>query len=401
MSSIFKIQPTVQSYEWGKVGPSSRVAQLASASNLSGFELQKTVQYAELWMGAHPKSSSLLQSSKVSLLEYINDNPTLLGTSIKERYNSKLPFLFKVLSIEKALSIQTHPDIPTARRLHVEQPDIYKDDNHKPEMALALTPFEAMCGFRPLPEIVNFFNVVPELGKLPSVETKDAFLANPTKGTLKDVFSSIITASPDEALASIVARYRSSGASELEKSQGLVDLVLRIESQFPNDVGVFCLFILNVITLQPGEAIFLGAGEPHAYVSGDIMECMANSDNVIRAGLTPKLRDIPNLLACLTYEPAPPSAHFTTPKPEAGSKFSVLYNPPIPEFAVLQTKLPAGNKELQRSVEGPSISIVVEGSGVFGGLEVGTGDVVFVGAGTQVEAEAKDNLVIYRAFCEV
>lgn len=142
----------------------------------------------------------------------------------------------------------------------------------------------------------------------------------------------------------------------------------------------------------------------------DIMECMANSDNVIRAGLTPKLRDIPNLVSGLTYTAADPTNHVVQPASfRSSTSVSTLYDPPIPEFSVIQLRLPRGKKETHPAIEGPSVAIVTEGKGVveWGGdndkLDVGTGDVFFIGAGTEVSFTAAGGervLVVYRAFVE-
>ncbi|KAJ7173585.1 mannose-6-phosphate isomerase [Mycena filopes] len=418
---VFKIIPTAQQYDWGKIGTSSKVAQFAAASNIPGFRLDESAPYAELWMGTHPKSPSLVLESNAVLSEHLAAHPELIGKSVANRFdasNGNLPFLFKVLAIEKALSIQTHPDKKTAEILFAEQPHIYKDANHKPEMALALTPFSALCGFRPLAEIANYLRTTGEFTTIIPTPSVTNFLAvaktaDPTgpvaKAALKELFSALMTANfprIELQLYALIKRYQEWGPKEGE-SQEVVDLVLRLNEQFPGDVGCFCAFLLNYVTLEPGEAIFLGAGEPHAYVSGDIMECMANSDNVIRAGLTPKLRDIPNLVAGLTYEAAPPSKHVVTPtRFRNTSAKSTLYDPPIPEFAVVQIVVGAGAMEMHPAVEGPSIAIVTEGAGTVnwtGGteaLKVSRGEVFFIGADTETSFSSTSGLTIYRAFVE-
>ncbi|KIK55490.1 hypothetical protein GYMLUDRAFT_248543 [Collybiopsis luxurians FD-317 M1] len=425
MSSVFKIIPTTQQYDWGKVGSNSKVAQLAEASEIfSSFNLDEHKPYAELWMGTHPTSPSHLPPPSTSTLSsYLKDNPSLIGESIANKFpdakEGNLPFLFKVLSIEKALSIQTHPDKQTAESLHAQLPNIYKDDNHKPELALALTPFRALCGFQPLSNIAKHLFLTPELAALIPKSIEDYFRsiassANSTspeaKAALKVLFSALMTANEvliKGQLEALVVRYQSFPTEE----GSIEELVLRLNSQFPGDVGVFCAFMLNYVTLSPGEAIFLGAGEPHAYVSGDIIECMANSDNVIRAGLTPKLRDIPNLVAGLTYVPAEATRHRVQPtsfppSSTTSSSASTLYDPPIPEFSVVQVKLDNQAKESHPPVKGPSLTVVIEGKGVVswvqGGqetLHIGKGDVFFVGADTAIELEG-EGLVLYRAFVE-
>ena len=286
-----------------------------------------------------------------------------------------------------------------------------------------MTPFRALCGFKPLPAIAHHLSTTPELSALIPPAIVDAFIAvaaspSPTgpeeKAALKDLFAALMTAKEDsikEQLAILVARYTGSDG-ELES------VVLRVNSQFPDDIGVFCVFLLNYVKLEPGEAIFLGAGEPHAYISGgkfilsavrqadsyvslDIIECMANSDNVIRAGLTPKLRDVPNLVGGLTYVSADPSRHHVQPTPFAPA--STLYDPPIPEFSVVQVKL-AGGEEQHRAVDGPSLVVVTHGKGRVsweeGSLELREGDVFFIGADTPVRFACQDALVMYRAFVE-
>ncbi|KAJ7849963.1 mannose-6-phosphate isomerase [Mycena olivaceomarginata] len=418
MTAVFKIIPTTQKYDWGKIGTNSKVAQFASASKIPGFTLEESAPYAELWMGTHPKSPSRILESNAILSEHLAAHPELIGKPVADRFdasNGNLPFLFKVLAIEKALSIQTHPDKATAETLFAQQPDIYKDANHKPEMALALTPFAALCGFLPLPAIATYIRTTAELAALIPATIVTDFLAvagssNPTgpaeKAALKNVFSAVMTA--DEALVKtqldlLVARYKT-GAVEV--SPDIVGLVLRLDSQFPGDIGIFCAFLLNYVHLKRGEAIFLGAGEPHAYISGDIMECMANSDNVIRAGLTPKLRDIPNLVSGLTYEAALPSKHVVFPAPFRTTAASTLYDPPIPEFSVVQVTVGAGAKETHPTVAGPSIAIATEGAGSVSwtgdsnGLDVSQGDVFFIGADTEISFSSVSGLTVYRAFVE-
>ncbi|KAI0366040.1 mannose-6-phosphate isomerase [Pilatotrama ljubarskyi] len=431
MASVFKIIPTTQQYDWGKIGLSSKVAQYAAACRLPGFALDENAPYAELWMGTHHSSPSRLASTHETLSSHLAAHPELIGARVVERFRDagaaegNLPFLFKVLAIEKALSIQTHPDKAMAERLHKERPDVYKDANHKPEMALALTPFQALCGFLPLPRIAEFLAAVPEFAALvpPAIVSQfysAAASADPTgpqeKAALKDVFSAVMTADPAlfrPQLEQLVARYEAGEEGcVLEVEREVKDLVIRLHGQFPGDIGVFCAFMLNHLTLEPGQAIFLAAGEPHAYVSGDIVECMATSDNVIRAGLTPKLRDVPNLVAGLTYNAAHASKHLVEPSAFDSAAHSTLYDPPIPEFSVVRTVLGVGEREAHPPVDGPSIAIVTEGRGEVnwggsgeeegGRLDVGEGEVFFVGAGQgiEVKTDGEGELVIHRAFVE-
>lgn len=423
--SAFLLQAYTQSYDWGKLGNTSKVAQYAQVTT-PGFHLDDNKPYAELWMGTHPNlPSKLLDGTPLPAI--LKDNPQLLGS----QDHRDLPFLFKVLAIRKALSIQSHPNKAQAEKLHAAQPQVYKDDNHKPELAIAITPFQALCGFIPMASIIENIDNTPELAallphqlvtKFKSVQTQHpSNSANPVdvtakKAALKELFAALMTASPDAVktqLSKLVTRYEQMSSSEKESSPEayFIPLVLELNRQFPGDIGVFCVYVLNVVTLQPGESIFLGAGEPHAYISGDIVECMATSDNVLRAGLTPKPRDVPNLIESLTYNMGLASRHMVQPTPwgsgDRGATKTVLYDPPIPEFSVLNVKIEEGETELHRGINGPSVAIVTQGRGeMVGGSERGSiileeGNVVFIGADVEIVWKSRHGLFeVYRAFCE-
>ncbi|ELU39697.1 mannose-6-phosphate isomerase [Rhizoctonia solani AG-1 IA] len=401
--SVFRIVAGANSYDWGKIGKNSKAGQYARAD--PEFKLQEEKPYSELWMGTHPTLPSKLQSGE-KLYDHLQAHPELLGDKVRKQYGGDLPFLFKVLAIEKALSIQAHPNKKLAEKLHNERPDVYK------EMAIAITPFSGFCNFRPLSEISTFLSAVPEFASLIPEKAASALSSSPSdpKSTLRDVFGALMSAPSDQvqsALDQLVKRYESGGATSAESQ--VADLAQTLAKQYPGDVGVFCVFLLNVVKLNEGEAMFLQADEPHAYISGaDIIECMATSDNVVRAGLTPKLRDVPTLVSMLTYNSGPADAQRMEPKPFKGESsdsdsFTTLYDPPIPEFSVLLTDIPAGKKASHRALEGPSIFIVTSGSGNVSGQEIKSeGEVWFAGAGQSLEFTAGDQgLVLYRAFVEV
>ncbi|CUA77176.1 mannose-6-phosphate isomerase [Rhizoctonia solani] len=406
--TVFRIVAGANSYDWGKIGKNSKAAQYARAD--PEFKLQEDKPYSELWMGTHPTLPSKLQSGE-KLYDHLQAHPELLGDKVRQQYGGDLPFLFKVLAIEKALSIQAHPNKKLAEKLHKERPDVYKDDNHKPEMAIAITPFSGFCNFRPLPEISAFLSSVPEFNSLIPAQAASVLSSSPLdpKSALREVFGALMSAPSDQiqsALDQLIKRYESGGATPAESQ--VVDLAQTLAKQYPGDVGVFCVFLLNVVKLNPGEAMFLQADEPHAYITGDIIECMATSDNVVRAGLTPKLRDVPTLVSMLTYNSGPADAQLMEPKPFKGESsesdsYTTLYDPPIPEFSVLLTDVPAGKKASHRSLDGPSIFIVTSGSGSVLGQEIKSeGEVWFVGAGQSLEFTAgSEGLVLYRAFVEV
>ncbi|KAI6046985.1 RmlC-like cupin domain-containing protein [Pisolithus marmoratus] len=402
LSPIFLIEPTIQQYDWGKTGNSSKVAQLA-ASAVPGFTLNESTPYAELWMGTHVKSPSGVAGSKKTLRDFLAEHPELMGdvSSVFDTTGGNLPFLLKVLSIRKALSIQVHPDKKTAEKLHAQQPTVYTDPNHKPEIAIALTPFRGLCGFLPTLEIKAYLAVVPEFRAVAPEELVRRFQdasEQDSKVALRDFFTGIMTADPDRVkgqLSELVDRYREDCVVPFERD--VKDLVLALNSQHPGDVGIFCAFMLNLVDLRPGEAIFLGAGEPHAYVSGDIIECMANSDNVIRAGLTPKPKDVPNLIESLTYRTAQAADHMI--KPTLFREVRAL------SFTVLSVKIPKNICERHGSVASASIAIVTKGSGLImsedgsDSLALSPGSAVFIGANVSVLFRAgREGMSIYRAY---
>ncbi|KAM0751288.1 mannose-6-phosphate isomerase [Meredithblackwellia eburnea MCA 4105] len=424
--SIFELTCSAQCYDWGKLGKhGSKVSHFAKGT--PGFTYDQDKPYAELWMGTHPSCPSRLLDTNESLKEYLAKNPKLLGQKVIDKFGDDLPFLFKVLAIRKALSIQAHPNKTLARKLHSERPDIYKDPNHKPEMAVALTPFSGFCGFRPPWEIARFLSLVPEfsnvVGSSVSQSFQSTFLSKDKdqqeqdeeikKKGLKELFSALMMADEDlvkREVAKLVERF-GEGEGEGEEFGEERKLVGTLNRDFEGDVGIFCTFVLNIVHLKPGEAVFLKADEPHAYLDGDIMECMATSDNVVRAGLTPKLRDVPTLTSMLTYTSSPPSSQILPPVPFKSTKHTTLYDPPIDEFSVLVTHLVnAGDREVFDGIEGPSIIIftalgrarvVVEGGREEDKTVEREGQVFFVAAGVKLEIVNLEGVVTaYRAFVE-
>ncbi|GAA5830014.1 hypothetical protein JCM3766R1_006739 [Sporobolomyces carnicolor] len=418
-STVFELVCGAQSYDWGKLGKDgSKVSHFAKG--LPNFAYDDNKPYAELWMGTHPSCPSTLLSSGQDLKRYLHEHPNLLGEKVVAKFGQDLPFLFKVLAIRKALSIQAHPDKQLAKRLHEEKPDVYKDPNHKPEMAVALTDFSGFCGFRPPTQIAAFLSSVPEFAAVigssvsSSFQTKFAEASvseEDKKQGLKAMFSALMKAD-EQLVKSEIEKLlsRLSAAEGIDKDEK--DLIETLNKDFPGDVGIFCTFVLNIVRLKSGEAVFLKANEPHAYLDGDIMECMATSDNVVRAGLTPKLRDVPTLTTMLTYTSSPPSEQILPPVPFRSTRHTTLYDPPIDEFSVLLTVLKEGESEQFEGIEGPSILIFTELDEGKGQAALSwsseksetverEGQVFFVAAGERVAVEAKKGRVVaYRAFVE-
>ncbi|KAN0060435.1 Mannose-6-phosphate isomerase [Thecaphora frezii] len=422
---VFQIIPGVQCYDWGIKGSQSRVAQFAVATKQLNFTPADDKPCAELWMGTHPSCPSRVllpgqtqqqqqDGDYPTLSSHLAAHPELIGEAIAAKFSDEepgcLPFLFKVLSVGKALSIQAHPDKQLGKMLHQQRPDIYKDPNHKPEMAIALTPFSGFCGFRPLSEIAHFVEHVDEFATLCALsDAERASLTSLTsadpassevKAILRIVFSRLMSASASsyEPLCDkVTQRFASHAASELQVTDEERELLLTLSAAYPRDIGIFCTFLLNITSLREGEAMFLQANEPHAYLSGEILECMAASDNVVRAGLTPKLRDVETLIEMCTYTSGKALGLLEARKWEGvgGDGEARVFSPPIDEFDVATGEVE--RSQTQPGLRGPSILIGLEGEFEVafgeGSVSGAKGSVFFVASGTQIEVRSRGGLV--------
>ncbi|HFQ8228480.1 TPA: mannose-6-phosphate isomerase [Citrobacter freundii] len=349
-----KLINSVQNYAWG-----SKTA----LTELYGLANPQQLPMAELWMGAHPKSSSKIEDASgriVSLRDAIDSRQSaLLGDAVAKRFG-ELPFLFKVLCAAQPLSIQVHPnkrnsEIGFAKENAAGIPmdaaeRNYKDPNHKPELVFALTPFLAMNAFREFSEIVSLLQ--PVAGAHTAIAH---FLEHPNAERLSELFAGLLSMQGEEksrALAILKAA--------LETQQGEPWQTIRLIAEFyPDDSGLFSPLLLNVVKLNPGEAMFLFAETPHAYLQGVALEVMANSDNVLRAGLTPKYIDIPELVANVKFDAKPANQLLTTPvKNGAELDFPI----PVDDFAFSLHALSAE----ETTIDQPSAAILfcVEGEAV-------------------------------------
>lgn len=415
VSRPLRLRCSVQNYDWGKLGEDSCVARLFSRN--SEAEIEPERPYAEFWMGTHESGPSFVvlgesgspDSEPVTLRKWILDNPGVLGEKVVDRWGSELPFLFKVLSVAKALSIQAHPDKELAKVLHSTRPSIYRDPNQKPEMAIAFTDFKALCGFISIEELKDVLAGVPEIVELVGDEDASKVLnikeqdrCVEVKSILRSIFTKLMSTSK-EAVSELVSKlkYRLNDEQKTRVLTEKEQLVLLLEKQYPADVGVISAFFYNYVKLSPGEAVSIGANELHAYISGDCIECMATSDNVVRAGLTPKYRDVQTLCSMLTYNQGFPEILRGTPL----NQYITRYTPPFDEFEVDHCSLPPQESVVFPAIPGPSIFVVVAGEGR---MEMGSaineemvmeGHVYFVPAQSEIglTAAGARPLQVYRA----
>ncbi|XP_055612425.1 mannose-6-phosphate isomerase [Uranotaenia lowii] len=393
----------VKTYDWGKLGGESFVAKLATAND-PNFRADPNQPYAELWMGDHCSGPSYIRGSGEELGKLLSQD--LVGNIGPSR--DRLSYLFKVLSIRKALSIQVHPDKAEAEKLHAQFPDIYKDPNHKPELAIALTEFHAMCGFRPYEEIYQLVSGWPQLVQLLG-EDKIRQLKSGGEDSLKELYSNLMH-SKHEQLEQCISSMVGDIRSKSDRSS-LDDLFLQLYKDFSTDVGLLSIYFLNVLQLKPGQAIYLPANVPHAYLSGDCIECMACSDNVVRAGLTPKFKDVDTLLRLLSYEGSPADSKIYQPVQLDGQNqpYTRTFIPSVLDFAVAELKIPPGSCSEYVIGNRPSgcILLICSGKGQLvcsGGqqIELNYGKIVFVPAkyGVNLKLVLKDassEFVAYQA----
>ncbi|MFC7924878.1 mannose-6-phosphate isomerase, class I [Streptomyces cinereoruber] len=337
---------------------------------------------AEMWMGAHPGAPS--RTERGPLHELIDADPVReLGERTVERFGPHLPFLFKILAAAAPLSLQVHPDLDQARAgfaaeeaagIPIDAPHrTYKDANHKPELICALTPFEGFCGFRAPADAADLIAALGVDSLKPYV---DLLHAHPEEAALREVLTALLTADPEE-MAHTVAE----ATAAADRLGGAHAPYARLAHHYPSDPGVVAAMLLHHVRLKPGEALYLGAGVPHAYLDGLGVEIMANSDNVLRCGLTPKHVDVPELLEVVRFDPADPAVL----RPEASPSGEEVYETPTEEFRLSRFVRAEGAAPNDLTAPTPQILLAVAGRPTAGDLPLAPGESVFVPAGERIQ----------------
>lgn len=369
----------IRAYPWG-----SR----SLIAGLRGQPVPSERPEAELWFGAHPANPSTVAGK--DLTEIIAEDPeAALGTRVMSEYGATLPFLMKLLAADEPLSLQAHPSLAQAREgyerenaegvaLNAPHRD-YKDPNHKPELIVALTDFDAMAGFRPLDKTLELFR---ELA-CPALDRYTAMLADDPaeeESNLRALFTTWITI-PVKARGELINALRDAAAPHLQR-EDWVGQTLRnvadLNERYPGDAGVLGALLLNHLHLTPGEAIYLGAGQLHAYIRGMGVEIMANSDNVLRGGLTSKYVDVPELVRVLDFK----SLADPVVTPSGGN-----YPVPTKEFELTRV---ASAEDYLIEHDGPAIVLCTDGVLHLGGtsensgLELSPGEAAWIPASAPV-----------------
>jgi len=331
MNELYKLDNKVKHYAWGSPEWIPR---------LTGEKNPSREPWAELWMGVHPEGPS---------------TATVQGRAVPLSELTQLPFLLKFLAAKSPLSIQAHPNLDQAREgferenragIPLSAPERnYRDPNHKPEILCALSPFTAMAGFREAAETAQLLSIIPGTEKL--------------RNALNDGYRSFLS-----CLFGLDSEERVHGLHGLHELSRRIDsfpAALRLSAEFaklyPNDPGILSPLYLNVIELKPFEALFIPAGILHAYVHGFALECMANSDNVLRGGLTPKHVDTEELFSILNFEPFKPDLL----KPTLTAPGCYGYKTPCAEFSLHLVKTSPGRPAVELEESGDAIVAVFEG----------------------------------------
>ena len=372
-----RLDNTVRPYAWGST---------TAIPHLLGVEPSGEPQ-AEMWMGAHPGAPS--RTGRGTLVEVVDADPEKeLGPAAVAKFGPRLPFLLKILAAGAPLSLQVHPNLAQAkegyedeerRNIPVDAPyRNYKDANHKPELICALTEFDGLCGFR---DPLQAADLLDGLGVDSLKPYVDLLHAHPEDAALREVLTAILTADPEEMHHTVAE-----AAAACTRLGGDYAPYADIAHHYPGDPGVIAAMLLNYVRLQPGEALFLGAGIPHAYLNGLGVEIMANSDNVLRCGLTPKHIDVPELLRVVRFASGDPGVL----RPEAGPDGEELYAAPIDEFRLSRYVLAAGADARPLDPATPQILLCTHGQaalrdGAGNTLTLGRGESAFVPAGERTE----------------
>jgi len=391
---VFRLQGKVQHYAWGGA---CFLPQLLRIDN-PGHR-----PFAEYWLGAHDNAPAELEGA--TLNEYIRRHPeATLGPHTAARFG-RLPYLLKILDVKDMLSIQVHPSKRNAELEFAEEnrkgialnaPDRnYKDDNHKPELMLALGDFWLLHGFKPKEDLLKVLHSVPELRFLVPVFNRQGY---------QGVYQAIMELPQEEVnailaplLDRIIPLYKEGTLKKNEEHFWAARAALTYAEPGKTDRGIFSIYLFNLLNLRSGEAIFQDAGLPHAYLEGQNVEIMANSDNVLRGGLTPKHVDVPELMKHVHFEA-------TNPRIIAGDDdpgHIAVYPTPAPDFELSKLNLLKG-ESLTIRAHSAEIFIVLEGS--LGVIEPGVspfgrkrGDAFIAFHQAKFELKAQDDAVVYRA----
>ena len=361
---LYQLEGRLQNYAWGGH---------EFIPKLLGLQPEPHTPYAEYWLGAHAKAPSnvlLKDDITICLDRFVAENaPRALGQRAALQFG-QLPYLFKVLDVEQPLSIQVHPTKAEAEAGFAREDRLgipldapqrnYKDKNHKPELMVALSEFWLLHGFLPEERLRDKLRDVPELRiLLPIYE----------RGGYAELYGTVMNMPAREVegmLAPLVERVRGgvgTGGWDKASAEYWVARALELDSNAARDRGLFSIYFFNLVGMKAGEAIFQDAGIPHAYLQGQNIEVMANSDNVLRGGLTPKHVDVPELLKTVRFEGIEPRVTRGAP---AENPLEVYYESATQDFRLSRIRLGLGDA-YRNTAQSAEILLVMAGAAVIDG----------------------------------
>lgn len=397
---VFQLSGSCNNYPWGKQGKQSLAAQLCKKT-VKDFKLKDDEFYSEMWFGDYPDFPARVLKTGELLKDALDKNKeTLLGNKVISQLDGQLPFLPKILSIAKALPLQIHPNKDLAAKLHAKDPDNFTDPNHKPEIAVALSKFEVFAGFKPLSEISPLFQLPALRSFVPPNTTQW------TDQTLREVTRTLLKAD-DATVRRVSDSLLSTSKSDLGNAAYILDLLPRLQKQYgAEDPGsLVALTCMNFMVLGPGDALYIPADGIHAYLSGDIVECMARSNNVLNSGFCPPAdrNNIDLFTDTLTFEAHSKGDMVLKSEKAERSKTgkTSVYRPPMSEFDMLRAELGAGEDDEIEAGDGPGVLIVTRGSGRMEAdgkeFELGEGAIYFVAPGVKVKWVTQKGMEVYMA----
>ncbi|HEV8283420.1 MAG TPA: mannose-6-phosphate isomerase, class I [Chitinophagaceae bacterium] len=394
---VYKLKGIIRNYDWGGT---------EYLSLLLSYPNSEKKPMAEYWLGAHDADPSVLviDGDKVRLNRFIADNKeNILGKTVAKKFG-RLPYLLKLLDVKDMLSIQVHPakheaEVEFEREnkegIPLDAPHRnYKDDNHKPEFIVALSDFWLLHGFKPAEKLKKMLQSIPELE--PLLEIFDASGYDQLYKTAMEMPQESVNQLLQSHLERIIPLYKNGELKKEDENFWAARAALTFNQQSKIDRGIFSIFFFNLLYLNPGEGIFQDAGVPHAYLEGQNVEIMANSDNVLRGGLTNKHIDVKELMKHVKFEE-------TIPNVTHAQKINIheeLYRTAAPDFKLSRFQLKKADTGSFQSATG-EILLVLEGTVLISSgvnkLELERGEAAFITSYQHVSLEALAETVLFRA----
>ena len=393
-NKVFALEGKVQHYQWGGF---TFLPELLSTENAH------RQPFAEYWLGAHAQAPAVI-SGGTDLFRLLTDNPSLLGHAVASQFG-RLPYLLKILDVKDMLSIQLHPTRPEAIKGFAAENQAgiplnaanrnYKDDNHKPEIMAALGDFYLLHGFRPVYAMKQILQAVPELHFLLPVFGEGNYRR--LYATVMEMPAAAVKEHLQPLLDRIIPLYNNNELTKDNPDFWAARAALTFNQADQIDRGIFSVYLLNLVYLKKGEGIFQDAGILHAYLEGQNVELMANSDNVLRGGLTPKHIDVPELMKHVRFEPV-------IPVPLVATKLNAheaAYVTPAPDFELHRIQLGAADS-YQMTAKTTDILVVLNGDlvateGNLPGIECTRGDSLLLLNGADLNLQSAEGALVFKA----